>query len=108
MRARERGSHLLIVLLFLCEPKRPCMSRMGGPVEEPSGASWREKARGTASRLDIVFEKKRLAMRLHPGDLCIATWCCGGFSSKAFICFRFELEAQVISTAAQNPPELEH
>jgi hypothetical protein len=51
------------------------MSRMGGPVEEPSGASWREKASGMASRLEIVFEKKRLAMRLRPGDLRISTCC---------------------------------
>jgi hypothetical protein len=50
------------------------MSRMGGPVEAPSGESWRWKASGTASRLVIVFEKKRLAVRLHLGDLCMSTW----------------------------------
>jgi hypothetical protein len=67
-------AYLLIVLLFLCEPKRPCMNRIGGPVEEASAGSWRWKARGTASRRGREVEKKRLVRRLHPGDLFMSTW----------------------------------
>ena len=83
------------------------MSSMGGPVEAPSGESWRSKASGTASRLVTVFEKKRLAMRLHLGDLCISTW----RALETGLAWKVELsdlkvEAQVISTCSWKFPKL--